>query len=1113
MASIALGVVGAIVGSQFGDPLLGFQVGVAVGGVVDAARQAKRQDVGRLSDVPFSGSSYGVAIPQVWGRYGRLPCNIIWGGELVESSKDQGSKLTGSSSRQFSYSSTFAFLICQGPVTRVRRIWAQDILIYDNTAGAGGPSEVQLISRGTNPSGSFTIEFRGSTTVPIAFNSSAATLQANLEALPSIGAGNILVTGANGGPWTATFTGALAAQNVDRMDMHDGTLAFGSGQGIHTVTQGGLGYNLTIYNGTATQGQDPTMVAALGAANTPAYRNHCYCVAKDFPLALWGNSISNLNLLCEVERFGSLTALVTDSFNRADGNIGVADSGQTWLQAGTNAQITSNKCRSTAGTQCYIDCGLADCTIQLTMASRDPVNGSTRIIARFVDTNNYLYWGENATTSTYQLVRKQGGLFNTLLDSGVTPVNGDVLKLVLSGSTLQGYRNGSLIATATSTFQQTVTAHGFGSPEDFSTADDFTITPNAANSISLAEILADLFQQEGLTAGQYDVTAAIDKVDGFALLSRTAVRDLADLLAYYNCLLVEVDGKIKAVKRGGASVLTVTEGDLAARFHQGEESDVPPKVRVKRLQELELPFRIDVGYLSAKKDYEQTLQGALRYTKPQVRDPVTLNTGLALRDDGVTTAETKARQVAERLLYQTWTERETFEFSLGPKYLQLAPGDVINLPHAGNTFRVRIQQMDVALPGPLGVTAVLDDAAILVQEAPGGDVVAAATATSEVTSTLLAAWSGPALVNADADSIGIYVAATGVTTGFWGGAALYWSRDNGASFTPLATVTTPATIGTATSVLAAGTTTGLFDNVSTVDVTITSGTAPTSTSDADVLSGANAALVGAEIIQYGVVTALGGSSYRLSHLLRGRRGSDAQWAEHVVGERFVVLAPGLVTRAVLGSDLYQKRIRIRAVSNGQAIADADDVSVYLSGAEARCFAPANIAGTRNGPLDLSIVWNRRDRKAVGVIGLTDEPMSETSLAFTVAIRNGVVKTITGITNASLAVITSASHSYAINDVLLIQGVYGMTQINGILVTVQAVTTNTLTVNVDSTQFDSYQTSGSLEKVLRVISTTTPSALYTAAMQVTDFAATQSSVRVAIAQLGLYGAGAFALATV
>lgn len=44
----------------------------------------------------------------------------------------------------------------------------------------------------------------------------------------------------------------------------------------------------TLYNGSNTQNQDPTMVAALGADNVPAYRGLAYIVLKDFDLGPTG---------------------------------------------------------------------------------------------------------------------------------------------------------------------------------------------------------------------------------------------------------------------------------------------------------------------------------------------------------------------------------------------------------------------------------------------------------------------------------------------------------------------------------------------------------------------------------------------------------------------------------------------------------------------------------------------------------------------------------------------------------------------------------------------------------------------------------------------------------
>lgn len=76
-------------------------------------------------------------------------------------------------------------------------------------------SEVQVIAiSGTPIGGEFQLTYAGQTTAVIAYNASAATVQAALEALSNIAPGDIVVTGAAGGPWTVAFTGTLANQDV-----------------------------------------------------------------------------------------------------------------------------------------------------------------------------------------------------------------------------------------------------------------------------------------------------------------------------------------------------------------------------------------------------------------------------------------------------------------------------------------------------------------------------------------------------------------------------------------------------------------------------------------------------------------------------------------------------------------------------------------------------------------------------------------------------------------------------------------------------------------------------------------------------------------------------------
>ena len=67
--------------------------------------------------------------------------------------------------------------------------------------------------------------------------------------------------------------------------------------------------------------------------------------------------------------------------------------------------------------------------------------------------------------------------------------------------------------------------------------------------------------------------------------------------------------------------------------------------------------------------------------------------------------------------------------------------------------------------------------------------------------------------------------------------------------------------------------------------------------------GANRAIVGSEIVQFGRVTSLGSGRWRLEHLLRGRGGSESAMASHTVEEVFVLLddAPVQLDQAAIGT--------------------------------------------------------------------------------------------------------------------------------------------------------------------------------------------------------------------
>lgn len=76
---------------------------------------------------------------------------------------------------------------------------------------------------------------------------------------------------------------------------------------IYAFPEAAAGGAIRIYTGTSTQEPDPRMQAALGVANTPAYRGLAYIVFEDFQLADFGNSLMGAQFKVEVVETASTT--------------------------------------------------------------------------------------------------------------------------------------------------------------------------------------------------------------------------------------------------------------------------------------------------------------------------------------------------------------------------------------------------------------------------------------------------------------------------------------------------------------------------------------------------------------------------------------------------------------------------------------------------------------------------------------------------------------------------------------------------------------------------------------------------------------------------------------
>jgi hypothetical protein len=123
------------------------------------------------------------------------------------------------------------------------------------TQGFAGVNEVQTIGATGAVSGTFTLTFDGQTTGNLPFNATAAQIQAALEGLSNIDAGEVAVAGGpvNTTAVTITFTGDLSATDVALITGND-SLLLGSQIVVSTTTQGASPVTQVVYVGSAVAG-------------------------------------------------------------------------------------------------------------------------------------------------------------------------------------------------------------------------------------------------------------------------------------------------------------------------------------------------------------------------------------------------------------------------------------------------------------------------------------------------------------------------------------------------------------------------------------------------------------------------------------------------------------------------------------------------------------------------------------------------------------------------------------------------------------------------------------------------------------------------------------------
>ncbi len=1022
---IILGTAGAIVTTLFGgNPYLGWSIGYAIGSYLDQPNI----EGPRLTDRTVQISSYGAAIPQVYGSV-RIAGNVIWNGGIAEHSTSQSSK-GGPEQTSFTYSWSGAILICKGEITGIRRIWGNKRLLVDASESNQGPTYASgvygpRIYHGTETQVADPLIAAAQGT-SLAFRGYAYAVFQNLDISEHFGnrppqfefevvrngtqldiihdlydtgdhaqdysdLDSLIFVPARNELWLFTYPSPGFLNTITRVDPVSGSL---------------IGYIDVGYEPYLPMRYDPVnqrMIVYIGGGG-----GQLSVIDAQSADVIRTNAVASINGIWVDPLQGTvwITTSPTSTLREIDPVTAIQPASRVFPLGVTPYDVAFDKdgliyynsggdkiLRRVQNPSGSVQTFTLSTTYNISFMAYDSTRHGLWIKTGGT-TGEIIFWDINtqSITSTYALTGGGASFYSRIVyDSSrdvVWATNTATDKVYgINASDGSTYKSITLTDPTGPTIGMdyffTMVAEGGDGVIKKILLDRIT-----SSGIVLSDIVSDICDQSGLAGSDIDVTALTDTVKGFAISNQMTGRAAIEALqpAYYFDG-VESDDKLKFVKRGGTVAVTIPESARGA-YAAGSETVDP--LSIVRGNEYEAPYECNVQYWDDERDYQFGSQYERRITR-DARGSLRLDLPIVL-------SKQKAKEIAQVNLYLAW-QRQSFRWTTGYKYSKYEPSDVVTLPTLSANYNVRISAKRELPNGIIEWEGKAEDGALYSQ----AGVTSADNYESQTIATpgntLMKLMDMPILRDVD-DDAGFYAAFCGVG-GVWNGEQFFKSSDGGTTYGALFSTTEAATIGSASTVLDNFTGGNVFDYTNTVDVNLQNGTLA-SMSEVLVLNGANVALLGDEVIQFKTATLISGSAYTLSGLLRGRKGTEWAMTTHAIGERFVLVSTSTWRRAELETTEIGLSRLYKSPAFGQTISAVSPTSFTCNAVGLEPYSPVQLTGSRDGSDNITMNWIRRTRLSWDSLDAREAPLGETTEAYEVEVWDSsyttLKRTITGITS-------------------------------------------------------------------------------------------------------------------
>ena len=399
------------------------------------------------------------------------------------------------------------------------------------------------------------------------------------------------------------------------------------------------------------------------------------------------------------------------------------------------------------------------------------------------------------------------------------------------------------------------------------------------------------------------------------------------------------------------------------------DCNIPPEIT--RRAAASVAGEVALGFYDPARDHQAGLQRAYRDGPTGRADSRALAAAMGAE---------QAKGFAEARLAWLWAGRSTAKLRLGWRGVPLRPGSIVHIEKEPGRWLV-----ERWLLGPMTVDvelARLPDAGGAIPEANSGRAVSEPDLPHGP--TVLRLFDLP--LPSEREGPWLAAVAAGTSPG-WRRALLTASFDGGTSWQDLGPTAGAATMGAATNAPAAASS-ALFDDINLLEVELLhADMVLEGRSDSALAAGANLAILGSELIQFGCADRIGERRFRLSRLLRGRRGTEWGAVDHLAGETFALLDGAVVLPVPVPLGAVGAEAVVAGVGIGDPSAGAQ-VSSPVMGVSLRPPSPVHLFARRLGGGDIAIGWTRRSRLGWTWPSGSDTPLAEEQELYEVTLECG-----------------------------------------------------------------------------------------------------------------------------